>query len=438
MHFSVKPRYSFLQKVYIKYSFSFHLKALIFLLILTVHTLSDNYLVRFFGFGLTSNRFTDLWLMTKLTNCYGQISWDIYKYKFDNECYNYLYGKPFIYLMDVLNIDYENYYWLGWIQILIFSYFLAFMYESLIKKYSFKIVIALLLSPPVFLLASLGNSDIWVIFIVYVSIRIFNKQKYIYLGFVLLCFATLIKLYTLPILILYLILIRHKGRKIVLSLIFICVVFSVFDSQNSVGSSALQRLNYNSSFGISVFGSWFSLPQVNPPFHPISPLSRWIMGFVFTAILVKACHWLHYKNKVSLPTFNNKKESKYIQFIIVSLICLTVYSVGTSFDYKLVWFIWLLVVFSEIETNELIKKRFLFLTFCSIWLSYTPLSMTKYFVGFAILQPLGDFCVGIQIAIIVVKIYFIIKMHPKVQTLYYRNIINKKFLMNFLLYNQNK
>lgn len=424
MHHHVKAWFCFLQKIYTKYNLSLHFKAYIFLLILTLHILSNNYLVKVLGFGLTPNRFTDLWLMVKLRNCFDQIHWNIYQFKFDNECYNYFYGKPFIYLMDVLNINYENYQWLGWIQILILSYFLAFMYESLIKNYSFKVVIALLLSPPVFLLASLGNSDIILIFIVFVSIRILRKPKYIFLGYILLCFATVIKLYTLPILFLYLMLIRNKAQKIMSSLIFIGVVFSVLDSQQSVGSSALQRLNFNSSFGISVFGSWFSAPQVNPPFHPISPFSRWVFGFILTILLVKIYHYFLNKFKISLPSINKNSISKYHEFIIVSLICLTLYVVGTSFDYKLVWFIWLLALFSNTEVSKTIKKLFLISTLGSIWLSYAPLSVTKYFFGFYALQPLGDIFVSIQISIILLEMYSIIKIHSKFNLMYFRNMSN--------------
>jgi hypothetical protein len=334
--------------------------------------------------------------------------------------------------MDALNINFGNYQWLGWIQIIILSYFLAFMYESLIKNYSFKIVVALLFSPPVFLLASLGNSDIIVIFIVFLSFRILREPKYIFLGFILLCFVTVIKLYTLPILFLYLTLITNKAQKIISTLFFVGVVFSVFDSQHSVGSSVLQRLNYNSSFGISVFGSWFSAPQVNPPFNSISAFSRWIFGFILTILLVKIYHYYLFKFKISLPSINKNSVSGYYEFIAVSAICLTLYVVGTSFDYKLVWFIWLLALFSDIAISERTKKLFLISTICSIWLSYAPLAVTKYFFGFYALQPLGDIFVSIQIAIILVEIYLIIKSHPKFDLIHLRDVLIKRVSNKYL------
>lgn len=432
IHFYLKKWFYYLKDIYSKYSFRLHCNAFIFLSILTLQILLNNFLVRVFGFGLTPYRFTDLWLMTKFSSCFHQINWQIYEFKLNDECYNYYYGKPFIYLMDVLNVNFENYQWSGWIQIGMLAYFLAFMYESLIKNYSLKIVIAMLLSPPVFLLASLGNSDIIVIFVVFIAIRILREPKYILIGFFLISFVTLIKLYTLPVLFLYMTLIRIKAQQIISYIFFTCVVFSVLDSQNSVGSSALQRLNYNSSFGISVFGSWFAAPQVNPPFHSISPFTRWILGFILLILLLKICHHFLSKFQVSFPSFNKNDMSKYHELVLVSLICVTLYIVGTSFDYKLVWFIWALALFSDVYASETIKKLFMISTMCSLWLSYATLSVTKYFFGFYLLQPLGDIFAGINISLIIVAIFIFNKTQPKFYLVYLQNILNRKLLNRFL------
>ncbi len=417
--------FSFLEKIYFKHSLKLHFVALIFFTILTLQILLNNFLVGIFGYGLTPNRFTDLWLMIKLSNCFNEIGWDIYQFRLNNECYNYYYGKPFVYVIDLLKLNYNNYQWFGWVQILALSYFLAFMYKSLIRIYSFKVVAVLILSPPIFLLASLGNSDIIVICVVFISIKILRKPNYVFFSFLLICFVTVIKLYTLPILFYYMLLIKNKVQKILSLLIFMGVIFSVANSQFTVGSSALQRLNYNSSFGISVFGSWLSAPQVKSLFHPISPISRWMIGLIVTILLV-TIHY-HFFHKFKYPLINNDKKhsNEFNELITVSIVCLTLYAVGTSFDYKLVWFIWLLASCSELVSDHKVSKLFLFSAIGSVWLSYSALSIIKYFDGFYVLQPLGDIFVGIQISIIVYRLYPILKIYFKQNIFNFKN--NSKF-----------
>ena len=168
------------------------LYAFIFI-VFTLHLLSKSKLVGIFNFGLTKNTFTDLWGVTKHSECYVQDGWKIYDFALGNDCRNYVYGKPFIYILHFIQIDLTNYLWLGWIQILILALItsqIVFLYSTDMKL---KVIFFIIFSPPVFLLISLGNSDILVLFMVYLAFKIIKKNHNLFLGFLLISFATLIK-----------------------------------------------------------------------------------------------------------------------------------------------------------------------------------------------------------------------------------------------------
>lgn len=373
-------------------------------IVFTLHLLSKSILIGIFNFGLTKNTFTDLWGVTKHSECYVQDGWKIYEFELHNDCRNYFYGKPFIYFLHLIQIDLTNYLWLGWIQILILTLILSqivFLYSTNMRR---EVIFFTIFSPPVLLLVSLGNSDILILFMVYLSFKIIKNNQNLFLGFLLIILATLIKLYTLPILFLYIGLFKKITHKLIGFILATFVLFSVLDSQLEVGSGALARLHYNASFGVSIFGLWGTIPYIG---LSLSPIVMWLLGMVFTFILALTLFVIILRGGLlkAMQGFDFNFRGNF-EWIALSIVCLSLYFIGTSFDYKLVWFIWLGAVIPSISNKNSIRDYFRIAMVLSLWLSYAASSLFKTNKVFAILQPIGDVLLTVQSALALCYLIF--------------------------------
>jgi hypothetical protein len=267
-----------------------------------------------------------------------------------------------------------------------------------------EVIFFMIFSPPVLLLISLGNSDILVLFMVYLAFKIIKKNRNLFLGFLLISFATLIKLYTLPVLFLYVGLFKKTKHKSFGIIFATFVLFSVLDSQLEVGSSALARLNYNASFGVSIFGLWGTIPYIG---LSLSPIVMWLLGMVFTLILTLILFVFTLRRGLlkAMQGFDLNFRGNF-EWIALSIVCLSLYFIGTSFDYKLVWFIWLGAVIPSISNKNSIRNCFRIAMVLSLWLSYAASSLFKTNKVFAILQPIGDVLVTVQSALALCYLIF--------------------------------
>ena len=209
--------------------------------------------------NMHSNNWGDLKIVLELAECSKKIGLDIYKSGEMNNCgeysFNYLYGRFLIYFINILHLRLIPLEIIGYFFLFIFSYCIASLWPKF-NTFRLMEVLTLLLvifSPISMLLAERANFDILIIWLILISLKKLHRDQEL-VGLLLLCLASLMKFYTIPLVLLYLLHAKKIRTRVLAIPMLILLVLSTFNdlqliSKQSVGIGADVESGYYQAFG---------------------------------------------------------------------------------------------------------------------------------------------------------------------------------------------
>lgn len=240
-----------------------------------------------------------------------------------------------------------------------------------------------LISPPVWLLLERGNIDTLMYLLVFLSTLIY-AQGYRIFPITLISISSILKFYTLPLLVLTLI----KSRGIYIKL-FNLMAISVSSVIIVLDLRLLDRNNIiqagNNHFGLKIIGNYLGKLGIEMD----SAVQYLLSGFLFVVSIA-----IVYLVTLRVPFINSNNSNLLILKFLHLFSCvlfISIYLIGLSVDYKLI-FIFSTAPFLIIHTHRKFRYSVSLLFLVSVWFTYP----TGFF------QTIGDFALQMYMAIQVV------------------------------------
>ena len=308
-------------------------------------------------------QFEDLQSILLAGDCYQNMGDDVFK---DNGgCTGYMYGKFLLQTFNVLHIHANHYRLFGIILLVLLSFTLAFLFRAVDFKFSILFKCAIVYSPPIVLLAERGNFDTVIFLLVFLSAILFVKNLPEVALFPILA-ASLMKFYTLPsLLALALLKFRNTTRLIAL----IAATYVSYLILQDLGRVAVGfRQFWYAQFGMSVWGRYANevkLFQLNET--TINLIGIFIFGL--TVLLISRSSRIP---KDILPSDQSSYQTRNITFFLLFSTHLACFSLGMSYDYRLIFIIGasgaLLSSGCNLSGHQV--RAITILLTCMVWCSY--------------------------------------------------------------------
>jgi len=332
--------------------------------------------------------FIDTMQILRYGECYKTIGLSVYDDSGIN-CSNYLYGRTLLQLLSILDINSSWTQIIGYVFLLLLAMGLSMVFpvKNLRDCWLF---LAVVLSPPVMLLAERGNFDILIFFLLITIAKLAARNNY-YLAFIVLAVTVLLKFYTLPI---FLLLIfaskRFQERLFGTCLLLVLAITSLRDI-------AITKADYPHSsggqFGFTVWGEYlngYSSTQINE-------IQKYILSFlVFVLILlVGICFYQRTQSFVmNGPKPLTKPHWESFAFKIFLVVSISCYFAGMNFDYRLIYLA---------ATLLLVKRNFSnvhpeYVNVCilaALWLSFPSGGLQP--IGDALIEGMIAYCLVVTV-----------------------------------------
>lgn len=249
-------------------------------------------------------------------------------------CTGFTYGTAFIILLSVLPISLEFYtpvaLTLGALCVFALGFFLASSYKMNFWQKVFVSVV--FFSPGMYLLFERGNLDLQIVLLVILAAAFLAKGRY-FPAFVVLVFATLLKFYTLPLLVLVSLLTKNLRQRMlfsfltVLTLIWVMIDFSRESILHTYGPV---------QFGYPVLDHYLEWVGISLPFIPslVGFLAPWLMCSLLVLIEGKAGN--DYRAKLN-QTVSALQED--YAFIFTAITFCAMFFIALNYDYRLIFLI---------------------------------------------------------------------------------------------------
>ena len=333
--------------------------------------------------------FIDTWQVLNFANCYKEIGLDVYRIDV-GDCSNYLYGRSLVQTMAFFNIGPELTQFVGYLFILVFAIVISSIFP-VENKYDFVWLVVVLTSPPILLLVERGNFDILVLVGILLS-TYFTRKKWEIATLLTIFIITLMKFYTAPLLILFILFGKSmKVRIIAVTLFIISILLISRDIQ--ITESAYPH-GASGQFGMKVWGEYLNLYDLTSGSDTRNTILSGAVFALFCLIAILIYRILPSKASFKLRDITIlKKVTDKSQLFITTFICC--YLAGMNFDYRLA--ILACAILAHVKTLEISKRQpyFLFLALC-LWLSYPSGG----------LEPLGDLVLEIGLVFFIIYTVF--------------------------------
>lgn len=343
-------------------------------------------LTQIYGFSVlsfssleSSQRFGDLRVVIQWADCFKQVGDSVYQ-QFNPaiSCSGYVYSETLLRLLGILQISVSFTDTIGYLFLLLVAIMLG--YQSKFSGKSQILSVLILFSPPIALLADRANLDALIAFLVFLSAISYSKgHKPVAL--ILIAFSTLIKFYTLPLLVFALFLTKTvRGKVFVTTLLFLSGTLALF-SLNKIETPFPG--GYFAKFGFSV---WTSYADKLPIQFPGIVESWAVLCLVSTTAIFVVLKMRNYVLSLDLDINNlSGIQTLTVWALLVHFSC---FMFGLSYDYRLLFIIIATLGFLS-DPKYLISTRERFsvatLLVLSCWLTF----LTPF------LAPLGDLALEI-------------------------------------------
>ena len=348
------------------------------------------------GFG---GGFIDTQSVLYSAKCYQSIGDAVFSRS--GECSGYLYGSTLLRILSFLNLEPKATQVVGYILMMILALSISYKIDAYKSFRENRNLIAVVLSPPIFLLAERANFDILILVLVIFASVLFSAVHEFW-ALLPLTLASLCKFYTLPLFLVFLLL--NKGIKkksltfAVGALVTLRLFFDLKLIQNSFPSQALWE------FGMSVWTRYLYSNKIglaNP-----GELINNISGFLILCLILMFITIFLKKSKISIQSTSIGSTRERFLFYSLFGSHASCYILGMSYDYRLVFLAIATIIYLKCLSTKgsHISNLVLVLLLLSMWLTY-PTSF---------LQPFGDFAT--EVITIILSIRFIQLLHQDLQS----------------------
>jgi hypothetical protein len=293
--------------------------------------------------------------------------------------------------------------------LIIISLLLAFYYLIIAIQPRAFLIFIYITSPALWLLFERGNIDS-LIFILLFFATLTLSTKLEALGVLLIALSALIKFYTLPILLVLPFILKNKITKMFSVVVFAALVPIVLTNIRNIETFPFPMFT---AFGSPAPGLWlnFFSWRFNLGFK-LSDFESHVLGlsiFIISTLLLLSSKTL--QNKIDLKTVAISNDRISRLSIIFTTTYLVTYLAGMNFDYRLIYLIASLILYSKVNSELFTNKLFQIFAITSLWMTY-------FFFGFAgaipvILMIIGNISQGIIASILTCEIIFRFKRHRK-------------------------
>jgi hypothetical protein len=342
--------------------------------------------------------FDDTYQVLNSAKCYATIGRSIY----DQVTCTYLYGSPLLDFINLLGAHPENVYFVGKtfliVNLMIFTFFSAYSYNKFGPK-RLVLCIIIFISPPFHYLIERGNFDTVIILLILIATVFTINGKFLF-GSIVLGIAGIFKFYTLPVLFIYLLIVKFsKGKhlkiQLVVALISATLVLRDFVEIRGILGSGTG--GYGGTFGLKSFALYAN--HFSEYFNTSYVFLFTIMSFILVMLL------MFFKFNLSEPIFDKLDSFSGVVQLLFGLQIIVCYLFTINNDYRLsILGIFLSALIMDSFKNSGIEKYILIFGILSMWLSYPSW----------IFQVLGDLSLFVTICLIIYSLlrsYFELKVN---------------------------
>ena len=342
--------------------------------------------------------FDDTYQVLNSAKCYATIGRSIY----DQVTCSYLYGSPLLDFINLLGAHPENVYLVGktflLINLMIFTYLSVYSFNRFGTK-RLLLCIIIFISPPFHYLIERGNFDTVIILLILIAAIFTFNGKFIF-GSIVLGIAGIFKFYTLPVLFIYLLIVKFsKGKllKIQLVVAIISATLVLRDFVEIIGILGSGTGGYGGTFGLKSFALYAN--HLSKYFNTSYVFIFTIMSFALVMFI------MFFKFNLSEPIFDELNSFSGVIQLLFGLQIIVCYLFTINNDYRLsILGIFLSALLMDSFKNSGIEKYILIFGIPSMWLSYPSW----------IFQVLGDLSLFATICLIIYSLlrsYFELKVN---------------------------
>ena len=291
-----------------------------------------------------SSDFADLVWIKSAVACYRKVGDSLYLYDETVPCHlGYFYGSTLIKFFELVKLDSTSIVWIGSVLTILFCVGLGIIASKVASDKSCHklLIVFLLFSPGILLLLERANLDILIFLLLLVGNHLFSKGKEIS-GILVIAFSALFKFYTIPVLLILIVISNKRITRIVGTLVTLLVIPKVFLDITSITNPGFPSTWYI-SFGIESIGLYLNLAleQVNQNRLILNGLEVKLLGYVtliLAVILFSKFGKIQVKNiSRALEISSDFAAWSFLRnaFWIFGTTSISCYLAGMSYDYRL-------------------------------------------------------------------------------------------------------
>ena len=250
----------------------------------------------------------------------------------DSTCPGFNYGTTLLILLSIFPIAWETYIvaaiTVGLIAVFALGYFLASAYR--LTFWQKALVSLAFFSPGTYLLFERGNLDLVIFLLIVLAAALLGKGGFLS-GFFVIIFATLLKFYTLP-LVLLVALLSKNSRERFITTVFTLLTFTwvLIDFNRGPGLPEYGTVQ----FGYPVLGHYFE--WLNISVQPLPTLIGFLAPWLVWVLLVLLERRAGKGFQTTLTQSISNLQNDYA-FLLTAVAFCAMFFVGLSFDYRLIF-----------------------------------------------------------------------------------------------------
>ena len=275
------------------------------------------------------------WLSSWSTNCSVNVAFphlfSVFS-QIDSACPGFSYGATLLILLSVFPIAWEHYILaaitVGLIAVFALGCFLASAYRLSFWQ---KVLVCLaFFSPGTYLLFERGNLDLVIFLLIVLAAALLGNGGFLS-GFFVIIFATLLKFYTLP-LVLLVALLSKNSRERFITTVFSLLTFTwvLIDFNRGPGLPEYGTVQ----FGYPVLGHYFEWLDIS--IQPLPSLIGFLAPWLVWSLLVLLGRRSGKGFETRLTQSISNLQNDYA-FLLTAVVFCAMFFVGLSFDYRLIF-----------------------------------------------------------------------------------------------------
>ena len=311
--------------------------------------------------------YADLASVLNAASCFREIGADVYMGT--DKC-GYQYGLFLLKLINLLHLNSLTPFFLGGLLFILVACLLLVTgaLSSATRKHAV-IACLILLSPGPWLLFERGNFDLLIILFLTVTVLTLNTRLS-FIGAALLLATVLMKFYTFPLVLLYLLLEKNKWNKLAIGVSSLAIIpLMVSDIASAPGYPNPMYV----AFGLPIPGLWVNFFAWRFNFDLVLGMfAQYVIGIVvFLSVLLyyrRSKNAYHFREMASGIEFKSSTEKNI--FLFSSLTYVGCFLAGSNFDYRLIFLAISLALLNKAMADSLQSKMLIAAELAALWFTY--------------------------------------------------------------------